>query len=347
MLRIISLTLFLLFSSYNYASCYGSGVQFAPAINVDLSDKLSDKTPVWEGSFHTAYSGSFNCSTSSTTFGYQNLLDNDHPVIMGFNNGKYWVHAEIINPEEERVLSGKGEHNASELNVPFNIRFSLVSKGGNQHSSDGDIYRLEDVMLVSDKTGVGWGAWIYKWFQWLTNGFHWPYDNKDMYGQPMIIKYEPKMTTCSFDNAGLAVKLPTLGLSQITQDTQNGLTPFTLNFSCQNRQSNGTADRDINMFLSSNNLLQSDNTVLIDKSNGAARGVGIRLVKMTSPNSPVSLSFSNIEQGAATSLLHVTVGNALDEKFSIGMAAYYYPYNTTDMSSGMVNTSATLNISYK
>ncbi|MGU0057172.1 hypothetical protein ACVXG7_24605 [Enterobacter hormaechei] len=33
-----------------------------------------------------------------------------------------------------------------------------------------------------------------------------------MFGQPMIIKYAPKLTTCSFDNAGLTVALPTLGI---------------------------------------------------------------------------------------------------------------------------------------
>ncbi|OJH82947.1 hypothetical protein ASJ78_03674 [Serratia marcescens] len=212
----------------------------------------------------------------------------------------------------------------------------------------------KDVMFVTDLSGMSlleiilWPAkQLVKILTWLLNGFNWPYDQRDMYGQPMTIKYAPKMTTCTFDNAGLAVKLPTLGISQITQGAQNGLTPFTLNFSCQNRQSGGTADRDINMFLSSNNLLSSDNTVLIDKSAEAAKGIGIRLVKTASPNNPVTLSLSSVTPGAATSLFHVGTGNALDAQFSIGMAAYYYPYSPTAMSSGGINTSATLNIIYK
>lgn len=101
------------------------------------------------------------------------------------------------------------------------------------------------------------------------------------------------------------------------------------------------------MFLSSNNLLSSDNTVLIDKSAEAAKGIGIRLVKTASPNNPVTLSLSSVTPGAATSLFHVGTGNALDAQFSIGMAAYYYPYSPTAMSSGGINTSATLNIIYK
>ncbi|MGU9756277.1 fimbrial protein [Serratia marcescens] len=353
MLRILALTLSLLFSGYSYASCYGNGIQYAPPIYVDLSDKLSDKTPVWEGSFYTQYSGSFSCSTSSSEFGYTRILSTDSTkaTILGFNNGKYWIRAEITNDIANKKLSGWGSHSASELNQPMNIRFSLVSKTGT--SIPGDTVSLKDVMFVTDLSGMSlleiilWPAkQLVKILTWLLNGFNWPYDQRDMYGQPMTIKYAPKMTTCTFDNAGLAVKLPTLGISQITQGAQNGLTPFTLNFSCQNRQSGGTADRDINMFLSSNNLLSSDNTVLIDKSTAAAKGIGIRLVKMDSPNTPVRMSLSDVEQEAATSLFHVASGGILKNQFSISMAAYYYPYRISNMSSGEINTSATLNIIY-
>ncbi|MCP1106590.1 fimbrial protein [Serratia nevei] len=354
MFRIIALTLSIVFSGYSYASCYGNGIQYAPPIYVDLSDKLSDKTPVWEGSFYTQYGGSFSCTTSNSEFGYTRILstDSSKATILGFGNGKYWVRAEITNDVANKKLSGWGTHSASELNMPMNIRFSLVNKTGT--SIPGDTVSLKDVMFVTDLSGMSlveillWPAkQLIKILTWLFNGFNWPYDQRDMYGQPMTIKYAPKMTTCSFDNAGLAVKLPTLGISQISQGGQNGLTPFTLNFSCQNRQSGGTADRDIKMFLSSNNLLPSDNTVLIDKSAAAAKGIGIRLVRMTAPNSPVSLALSNVEQGTATSLFHVGAGNALEEKFSLGMAAYYYPYSIASMSSGGINTSATLNIIYK
>ncbi|MEX3137551.1 fimbrial protein [Serratia ureilytica] len=353
MLRILALTLSLLFSGYSYASCYGNGIQYAPPIYVDLSDKLSDKTPVWEGSFYTQYSGSFSCSTSSSEFGYTRILSTDSTkaTILGFNNGKYWVRAEITNDIANKKLSGWGSHSASELNQPMNIRFSLVSKSATLNS--GDTVSLKDVMFVTDLGGMSlleiilWPTiQLLKSITWLLNGFNWPYDQRDMFGQPMTIKYAPKMTTCTFDNAGLAVKLPTLGISQITQGAQNGLTPFTLNFSCQNRQSGGTADRDINMFLSSNNLLSSDNTVLIDKSAEAAKGIGIRLVKTASPNNPVTLSLSSVTPGAATSLFHVGTGNALDAQFSIGMAAYYYPYEPGARNSGKINTSATLNINY-
>ncbi|CAI0887923.1 fimbrial protein [Serratia ficaria] len=356
MIRIFSLLLLCgLFSGYGYASCYGNGIQYGAPIFVDLSDKLTEQNPVWQGSFYTQYSGTFSCTTGSSTFGYTRILstDSSKATILGFSDGKYWVRAEITNDVTNKELSGWGSHTASELNVPMTIRFSLVSKTGSAVIA-GDTYPIDDVMFVTDLSGLSFLeiiAWplkqLGKILTWLFNGFHWPYDQRDMYGQPMNIKYAPKMTTCSFDNAGLAVKLPTVGLAQVGKNSRSGLTPFTLNLSCQNMRANGTSDRAIDMFLSSNNLLSSDHTVLIDNSADAAKGIGIRLVKMDTSNSPVMMSLSNVDRGSATSLFNVPAGGALNNRFAIGMAAYYYPYNLGGATSGAINSSATLNIIYK
>ncbi len=40
-------------------------------------------------------------------------------------------------------------------------------------------------------------------------------DNRDKVCH-YTIKYAPKLTTCSFDNAGLTVHLPTLGIPQLS-----------------------------------------------------------------------------------------------------------------------------------
>lgn len=71
MIRLIFLLLLSgLFSGYSYASCYGKGVEFASPIFVDLSDKLSANTPVWEAQYNTQYTGTFNCSKSKSNFSY-------------------------------------------------------------------------------------------------------------------------------------------------------------------------------------------------------------------------------------------------------------------------------------
>lgn len=167
-----------------------------------------------------------------------------------------------------------------------------------------------------------------------------------MFGQPMIIKYAPKLTTCSFDNAGLTVALPTLGIPQLSASSQPGLTPFSLNMSCQNVGVNGNSDRAIEMFLSSTQLLSTDSSVLIDSSSSAAQGVGLRLIKRDAPQTPVTFSNSTTSRGNATMIFSVAAGAALDEHFTLPMAAYYYVWAPAQVSQGKINTSATLNIIY-
>lgn len=212
---------------------------------------------------------------------------------------------------------------------------------------------MSDVLFVSDMSGLSiWEiiTWpinqVIKIAQWLFSGFKWPYDNRDMFGQPMIIKYAPKLTTCSFDNAGLTVALPTLGIPQLSASSQPGLTPFSLNMNCQNVGVNGNSDRAIEMFLSSTQLLSTDSSVLIDSSSSAAQGVGLRLIKRDAPQTPVTFSTSTTSRGNATMIFSVAAGAALDEHFTLPMAAYYYVWAPAQVSQGKINTSATLNIIY-
>lgn len=353
MKRLIICVLLACVSSASYATCSGSGIKYAAPINIDLSDKLTQATPEWTGTFTTQYSGTFNCTTGNSEFGYTPVLstDNTYATILGFSNGKYQVRAEITSPPNTR-LAAIGSHNASELNTVFTIHFSLVSQKSTAVIS-GDTINLNDVLFVTDLSGMSLIeilSWPFvqlgKILQWLFNGFNWPYDSRDMFGQPMTIKYAPKVTTCMFDYAGLTVNLPMLGISQLNGASQPGLTPFTLSMSCNNLSVGGTTDRTIVIFLSSNNLLPSDSSVLVDNSEFAAKGIGLRLVKQDLSNEPVTLSPLTTSRGTATELFRVNEGGKLNEKLSIPMAVYYYVYNLGNVSQGKINTSATVNIIY-
>ncbi|MGM3314621.1 fimbrial protein, partial [Enterobacter hormaechei subsp. steigerwaltii] len=289
-----------------------------------------------------------NCTTGNSEFSYTPILSTDskYATILGFSNNKYMVRAEITNPPANKTLSASGSHTASELNTPFTVRFTLVNQSGT--TLTGDTANMSDVLFVSDMSGLSiWEiiTWpinqVIKIAQWLFSGFKWPYDNRDMFGQPMIIKYAPKLTTCSFDNAGLTVALPTLGIPQLSASSQPGLTPFS-----QNVGVNGNSDRAIEMFLSSTQLLSTDSSVLIDSSSSAAQGVGLRLIKRDAPQTPVTFSTSTTSRGNATMIFSVAAGAALDEHFTLPMAAYYYVWAPAQVSQGKINTSATLNIIY-
>lgn len=353
MIRLLILVLLASVSSASYATCASGNMQYAAPINIDLSDKLSPATPEWTGTFSTQYSGSFHCTTGNSKFGYTSILstNSSYATVLGFDNNKYNVRAEITDEHPNIILAKSGSHSASELNTHFTVRFSLVSQSGTKLA--GNMASLSDVLFVTDLSGMSLGEIILwplnqlgKILQWLFNGFNWPYDKKDMFGQPMIVKYAPKLTTCAFDNAGLTVTLPTLGISQIAASSQPGLTPFTLNMRCESLAQNNTSDRAIEMFLSSNNLLSGDSSVLVDNSSDAAKGVGLRVVKREAGNTPVIFSTSTTSRGSATAIFSVAAGGALSENFTLPMAVYYYPYAPQSVTQGKIKTSATLNIIY-
>lgn len=353
-IRLIFLLLSGLFSGYNYAMCFGNGITFAPALNVDLSDKLNTLTPVWEEQYSTQYVGVFDCTTSNSKFTYTAKLssDNNKAAIFGFNNGDQWIRAQIVNKIDDRTLSEMGTHSAAELNTSLTVRYSLETKPRNGRVVPGDTLMLDDILMVSDITGIKiWELPIWlveqvtKIINWLLTG-NWTYVERDMYGQPMRIKYSPKTTTCRFDNAGLMVRMPKMGVAQVLNNHQPGYTPFSLNISCQNMQQEGIADRAVEMFLSSNNLLATDTSVLTNANASGAQGVGLRLVKRDLPSSPIILATSNVDRGSATTLFNVTAGSSLNNNFTIGMGVYYYPYQRNRVTQGEINTSATLNIIY-
>lgn len=351
-MKLIIMLLTVLFSSYSYATCNNNSLQSAPPITVDLSDKLTAANPVWTGSYTTQYTGSFNCSTNNSEFGYTKILNTDekYATVLSFQNGKYNVRAEITSDAPNKKLS-RGNHNASELNIPMTVRFSLVSKSGTAVA--GDTVVLDDIMFVTDLSGLSLGeiiAWplkqLFKILTWLFNGFHWPYDERDMYSQPMTIKYAPKLTTCLFTNSGVSVVLPTISRTMLLMDNYSGFTKFNLNIQCDNLGANNTSGRAIDMFLSSNTLLNTDHSVLVDNSSGTAKGVGLRLVNLNSANTPLVLSTSNASKGNATSLFSVVSGGAIKNAFSIPLGVYYYPWSRETVSQGVINTTATLNIIY-
>lgn len=352
-MKFLLLILLIFVSSTSYATCSGNGISYAAPINVDLSDKLNATTPEWTGTFTTQYTGSFYCTTRNSEFAYTPILSNNinHPTILGFNNNKHMVRAEITSVNSNVTLTSNGWHTASELNTRFNVRFTLVNQGG--MAITGEIANLYDVLFVSDLSGMSFLetlAWPFEQLQkmvtWFFNGFRWPYDTRDMFGQPMIIKYSPKQTTCSFINAGLTVNLPTLGISQIISSHQPGLTPFILNIRCQDISKTGTSDRAIEIFLSSNSLLSSDNSVLVDNSASGIKGIGLRLTLQDIPHAPVIISTSNTSRGMATVLYSVTAERSVSDNFSIPMAVYYYAWDKEKITQGKINTSATLNIIY-
>lgn len=350
----LSVILSALYAGASQAACYGNPLVTAPPITIDLSDKLSATTPEWSGQIHTQFAGLFDCNTRKNRLGYFSPIADtaNNTLVVGFADGKHWIKIQTTSPEKTEVtLQESGEHSATELNIGYTIKAALVKKSGS--TTAGEHYYIDNSMMVSDWTGMSFWEIITwpitqagKFLSWLL-GNGWPIDQRDMYMQPVNIIYRPKATTCFFDNAGLTVQLPRLGIAQLAGQHQPGYTPFNLTMRCENRLESGATDRGIDMFLSSNNLLASDNSVMIDTGSGSAKGIGIRLAQAELPTIPVIMSTSNTHKGNATSLFNISAGQPLEPQFTLPMGAYYHPYNLSSAGKGKISTTATLNIIYE
>ncbi|MBT0725599.1 fimbrial protein [Rosenbergiella sp. S61] len=284
---------------------------------------------------------------------YTPLLVNQsiYKTIVSFSNGKYKVLAEITNKMDNKTLSGSRTIDARQLNVPLTIKFSLIDKEGK--SSSGNVVNLPDTLILTDLSGLSFLETImwplrqlYKIATWLLNGFYWPYDERNMYSQPMILTYAPKSTSCSLTNSGITINLPKLSIQQVASQPTPGFTSFNLNFSCNNLGSNNKTDRAIDIFLSSSTLLPTDQMTLIDNSNNSAKGVGFRVVNIKDMSKPLIFSTSQTVKGNGTSIFSIPSNNNLNSHFSIPLGAYYYVWDKKKLSQGTLNSTAVVNIVY-
>lgn len=348
---LISILLFGLVSSTSYAACYAGGTRKGTPIYIDLSNKLSESNPEFTQDFTTNFgSHEFSCTVDNAEFQINTPLHGNEKIV-GFENGKYWVGVSVVSPIPKKRL-GYGRHFSSELNDSVTLRFKLKGMGTGTPST-GNKAVVNDVVVARDNSD--WAYWEYavlpaklaaNILRFIVT-WRWPHDYRDMFTQDLEIEYTPKMSTCTFNNAGLMVNLPKTSIAQLTKTSQPGYTPFTLNFSCKNLLTNGSTDRAIDMFLSSNNLLPSDNSVLMDSTPDSAKGVGIKVAKSDTPNAPIVFSTSTLNRGSATSIFSTTAGAVINSNFSIGMGAYYFPYNPAQLTSGEIRATATLNIVYQ
>ncbi|MCW2255340.1 type 1 fimbria pilin [Providencia alcalifaciens] len=346
----------LLMASYDvFADCRPTSTVTAPPIIFNLSTDLNNISTRVTKVSRSQFPGDFTCNTRvlapPNSVGIASPFRSGTATI-GFNGGKQFVSISVVNLEKDRVTNiPAGLHPASHLDTNFTIQFALLNNrpSSNYTEIQGDTTTISPVVLASDTTSMGILAWLLnivtKLLTFLLT-LQWPIDANDIFLQPIQITYNPVMTTCNFSNSGLIVSLPLVSLNDVKTTSQPGYTPFTLNFTCSDLIGGTQASRDISMFLQSNNLLATDNTVLKNILTQGATGVGFRVVKASNINSPLILSNSISAQNGATNIFSIIRGSPLSPAFSINMGAYYYPYDINRVTQGNMSSTATLVLSY-
>lgn len=352
---------FLSFFSFEvFATCFEHTVQHPDdEKTINLSDVFHSGNTEYSVNGYINYNGIIKCELNSILFpprstydfSYDNVLEKSRGITIGFKNDKYIFDVWIEGLKEKATLQGATTHNGEELNASYTLKFSLRENSikGERHftAGAGSTVNIKPAIIISDTSNTVWLVWLgeqaAKILKFIFSG-QWPSSDRDMLKVNLVLIYDPLPTTCQLANDGLNVKLPNVNRYQLNED-RPGYTPFRLNVKCNNIVGGGTTNRPIKMFLSSNNLLATDSSVLIDPSANSAKGVGLRVVQASSPQ-PVRFSPSNINPENATLLVNYATNSPVEENFNIDMGVYYYPYQPTAITAGKINTSATLNIIY-
>lgn len=335
------------------ANCTQNAVINAPFLYFDATTALN-MTGYVSFSQRTEYPGTFTCSMPAWgIIGGKNTVDNSTPYAQNTLNLKFpgnaYVSVNISKPTPQETHPKVGTNNGSDIDADFTVTLRLLATVPTKNVMvvNGDTATINPVVLAQDSTGLTIIQNIARMvsdFAYFIFHWSWPKHNYDIYYKALKIRFVKSVTTCSFDDDNKTVVLNNIDIASLASGATNGKKAFVLNFSCDGIK-NGIAGVNLKAFLSSNYLLASDNTTLISRETGGAKGVGIRVAK-ASDNIPIIFSPSETVQGNATALFSYTADQALPSQLWIPLNAWYYVYDKQALSSGQVSTTAMVNFVY-
>lgn len=341
------LLLSLISNSAANATCYDDITSPGLDIVVNLSERLSKNTArTWTTTVYTNFPNRpFNCY-GGEDLDYHSTIPEPGGLVVGFHDGAYWVRIEIIHKTASIHMKG-GAYTGSVVNTAVTLRFTLVDGPGPAEGKfSGSNALIKNFINVVDGTGMSLWERLSNFFsaiRYAISGA--PEWKRRMFTQNLALIYTPTYSTCKLDNPGLTVTLPEVSIASVTSGSRPGYTPFNLNFSCANLRGNGALDRDVDIFLSSNDLGTQD-SYLIDQRPVAAQGVGIMLVTANDPSTPVIFSRSSMARGRGTSIHSLSAGGFTNDRFTVSMGAFYFPFAPNKVSIGPLKASATVNVIY-
>ncbi|MEQ4788055.1 fimbrial protein [Morganella morganii] len=344
--------LLMLLTGYAQAECYNDGNKQAPPLTADLSETFYRQTETTLY-FNTRYSGEFSCNGYSSSVSNASYLQK-RSIVVGFQNGRYPVEFRVIDLQPgstQKFAYSRNPYPADRLQARFTLSARVMPQNSRSDVTvPGSQYRFDGAVIAADTTRVG----ILQFFvrlgldilTYLLTG-HWPEHNEDLFLQPLDVIYQPRETTCTFDNADLLVELPQVDRAQLLRNTTAGMTRFHLDISCRDRL-NGRTSRPVKAYLASNQVWLRDMKTLIDTSQGAAQGVGIRVGRYadTNDNSALVINPPGRQPRADSYLFEWGKDKFIEVNNGFNLWAYYYVYDAARLSAGRINTTAILNFEY-
>lgn len=332
-------------------------VRSASPIVVNLTTPLSTSTS-WNSGFSTAYPDSFTCSlgtvirgnrvTNSSAYS-QGILSSG--LVINFNNGESFLTVKVssISPGNVNLDLWEATYPGSRVNATFNLtvtRSSTNPGGIYQVSATGNSYTIPNIVQAGDTTGQIWtpGQLLGDLWTFITTG-RWPSRESDIYYQPLTIFYNLQPTTCETANPAQVVTLPPVDRAQLRNNIEGGEKNFNIALRCQN-QYQGNTNRGLKVYLTSNNLSSTDQTLLVGDSSSTANGVGIKLSKQDN-TTPLSIGVPGGLSANSSLLLEKKLNDQLDSMVYLGLTARYHAYDPANLTAGSINTTAIVNFEYE
>ncbi|HCT4929641.1 TPA: fimbrial protein [Morganella morganii] len=344
--------LLVLLTGYAQAECTNDGNKQAPPLIADLSETFYRQTETTLN-FNTRYSGEFSCNARSNSVSNASYLQK-RSVVVGFQNGRYPVEFRVIDirPDNTQKFGySRNPYPADRLQTSFTLSARVMPQNSRSDVTvPGSQYRFDGAVIAADTTRIGLISFFIRLgfdiISYLLSG-HWPEHNEDLFLQPLDVIYQPRETTCTFNNADLLVELPQIDRAQLLRNKTAGMTRFYLDISCHDRL-NGRTSRPVKAYLASNQVWLRDMKTLVDTSSGAAQGAGIRVGRYadTNDNRALVITPPGRQPRADSYLFEWGKDKFIEVNNGFSLWAYYYVYDASRLSAGRINTTAILNFEY-
>ncbi|HAT2830536.1 TPA: fimbrial protein [Klebsiella oxytoca] len=385
MMTALVLTVFPIISSHAQAqpqtrgitgdTCRNSGILFTNVSEADKSLNLSSafiNSNVVEYTYTTSWAGSMTCTYGNIGVGglaqdhlYYFTAFNNSPVYLHFNsaNGEnsYWIKlTSAITGSTKVTVSGIVGIHSLGYQTQYTLRAELLTvaptgvESITKTTTNGALTIISAVMSGSGSGSDGWSLFDRRnyaqraWDNMMAETPRKSWSTSDFLAyEKLTIQFEPKETTCNMLR-DMSIHLPPAPYNVLKKKGRAEGSDFTIPLRCGNLAGIKTSTRNVQIWLSSNDLVETDVTKQImvnSETTAGGVGVAIRSRIYWGDYEEVQISSSN-DLEHATPIKNIDKGDDISSIVNIDLHAYYKVYDSSKLSTGTVVATAQIMFSY-
>ncbi|CAD5355486.1 fimbrial protein [Enterobacter cancerogenus] len=356
-------------------TCRNAGILFTSVAEADKSLNLSSafvSSNVVEYTYTTSWQGSMTCTYGNIGIGglaqdhlYYFTAFNDAPVYLHFNKANsessYWIKltSTITGNTKVNVNGIVGIHSLA-YQTEYTLRAELLTaapagvENYTKTTSSGALTVIPAVMSGSGSGSDGWALFDRRnyarraWDNMMAETPRKSWSTSDFLAyEKLTIQFDPKETTCNMTR-DMSVKLPPAPYNILKKNGRAEGADFTIPLRCGNLAGIKSSTRNVQAWLSSNDLLSTDSSYQImvnAETTAGGVGIAIRSRSFMGVYEEVRLSSSNNLEHA-DKILEIDKGDDISMTQYIYLHAYYRVYDASKLSTGNVVATAQIIFGY-